>query len=437
MSRCRSWGRHPAIVQEADDCRWRADLPAILARGRQEHGDTLAFGNGRSYGDSCLSTSGHLLRTRPLGRFIGADWQQGVVRAEAGVTLEELLALAIPKGWFLPVTPGTSQVTLGGALANDVHGKNHHAKGSFGLHVKTFGLVRSDRGTLQCSNLENPELFAATIGGLGLTGLISWIELQLIPIVTSDMDVSTVRFGKLDEFFRLADELEPQHEFTVAWVDCLARGAHRGRGVFQAANFAAEGALEADRSRRLRMPVTPPVSLFNRLSLRPMNALYWQRAPARARQDRCGYAGFFYPLDAVDEWNRAYGPHGFQQYQAVVPAGNAEPAISALLAQISASGHGSFLAVLKRFGPHRSPGWLSFPMEGTTLALDFPRKETTERDLFARLDAIVREAKGRLYPAKDSHMRAADFQRAYPNWERMEMHRDPALKSLFWHRVTS
>ena len=432
-----SWGRYPSYPQTAKPCHWRAEIRQALADMAALHGTLLPFGNGRSYGDSCLAASDQVLHLRPLDRFIAANWETGLIRAEAGVTLDELLALAIPKGWFLPVTPGTQFITLGGALANDVHGKNHHIKGTFGCHVPRFGLVRSDRGALECSPGENPEFYAATIGGLGLTGVIDWVELQLAPIKSSLIDATHVRFGSLEEFFALSAELDARYEFTVSWIDCLARGKSIGRGIYMAGNHAEEGPLAFESKAKLNVPLTPPFSAINRLSLQLFNSAYYRVHHAGRHDSRIGYEPFFYPLDRILNWNRVYGPQGFQQYQCAIPDASSAAAIRELLDAIATAHSGSFLAVLKRFGNVASPGLLSFPMPGTTLALDFPQQGETTARLFARLDAIVREAGGRLYPAKDAHMSGEDFRAFYPEWGRLEALRDPVLSSRFWERVNT
>ncbi|MDD5389268.1 MAG: FAD-binding oxidoreductase [Gallionellaceae bacterium] len=432
-----SWGRYPPHPQTAIPCHWRADIRQALADRVSRHGTLLPFGNGRSYGDSCLAASDQVLYMRPLDRFIAANWETGLIRAEAGVTLDEVLAVAIPKGWFLPVTPGTRFITLGGALANDVHGKNHHIKGTFGRHVPRFGLVRSDRDPLVCSTTENPEFYAATIGGLGLTGIIDWVELQLAPIRSSLIDATNVRFGSLDEFFAISAELDPSHEFTVSWIDCLARGKSAGRGIYMAGNHAEEGPLAYEDNAKLNVPFTPPFSAINQLSLRLFNNTYYRAHRAGRHNSRIGYEPFFYPLDRILNWNRIYGPRGFQQYQCAIPDANAAAATKALLDAIAAAHSGSFLAVLKRFGDVASPGLLSFPLPGATLALDFPQRGKITANLFARLDAIVREAGGRQYPAKDAHMSGADFRGAYPAFEQMITLSDPVISSRFWRRVTT
>lgn len=431
-----SWGGYPYFPQRVTRFGWRDELEAALVALGAEHATALPYGNGRSYGDSCLAASDRLLQTRGLNRLIAADWQAGVIRAEAGVTLEEIIGAALPRGWFLPVTPGTKFVTLGGAIANDVHGKNHHVRGTFGRHVTRFALLRSDCGLVECTPHDNAELFAATVGGLGLTGVIAWVELQLMPIRSSAIDTINIRFENLDEFFALSDQYDPAHEYSVAWVDCLASGSALGRGHFTVGDHAAAGDLVVSERRKLAMPMTPPLSLVNAVSLRVFNHFYYHRQRERERRFHSDYDSFFYPLDAIAHWNRLYGPHGFQQYQCVIPHAAARTAMPELLRAIATHNAGSFLAVLKRCGDVSSPGLLSFPMRGVSLALDFPQREQRNRRLFARLDAIVHECGGRLYPAKDAHMRGADFRRAYPAWEKIEALRDPLLLSRFWQRVT-
>ncbi|MDH0744755.1 FAD-binding oxidoreductase [Pseudomonas sp. GD03842] len=432
-----SWGRFPRTPQRGHGCIWLDELPGHLDKVIEAHRSSLPYGNGRSYGDSCLATSNQVLHMRSLDRLIDADWDDGVLTVEAGVTLAEVLTVSIPRGWFLPVTPGTQFATVGGAIANDVHGKNHHVRGTFGRHVRSFGLLRPGQPGITCSPDANASLFSASIGGLGLTGIIHWAQLQLMPIRASQIDTTTVRFANLAEFFALSDELDEKHEYSVAWVDCLAKGADTGRGVFIVGDHAPYGSLDVGRRTKLSVPLTPPVSLINSLSLGVFNTLYWRLHPSQRRLGRSDYEPFFYPLDRVLHWNRIYGRRGFQQYQCVIPTANAEAAMAELLRAIAHAGQGSFLAVLKRCGDVRSPGLLSFPMPGTSLALDFPHSEQLENVLFPRLDAIVRAAGGRLYPAKDAHMSGADFRQAYPAWERLEALRDPSLMSRFWSRVLS
>ncbi len=393
----------------------------------------LPFGNGRSYGDSCLNVGGALLQMRSLDRFISFDRATGVLACEAGVLLAEILDLVVPAGWFLPAVPGTCYVTVGGAIANDVHGKNHHQVGTFGCHVRRLELLRSNGDRLLCSPGDNPQMFAATVGGLGLTGVVTWAELQLRRIPGPRLDVETIRFANLDEFFKLSEESERTAEYTVSWIDCLGRGKHLGRGLFQRANHAAGPPASV---RQLSVPFPLPVSAINALSLRVFNTLYYRKQWSRLKRTSEYYRSFFFPLDSILHWNRLYGPKGFYQYQCVIPAPAAREAIAALLDTIARSGQGSFLAVLKQFGTVTSPGMLSFPRPGVTLALDFPNKGARLERLFEKLDRIVSGAGGALYPAKDGRMPAELFRGGYPRLQEFSQYIDPACSSSFWRRVT-
>lgn len=431
-----SWGRYPDCPQMAHRPAWPDELAGMLEKAGASKGSSLPYGNGRSYGDSCLADSGHVLAMTGLNRIVAVDWERGVLRAESGILLADILACALPRGWFLPVVPGTRFVTLGGAIANDVHGKNHHRRGTFGCHVTALGLLRNGEEVV-CSPEREPELFAATVGGLGLSGVILWAELRLMPVGSDRIEVLTQRFGSLSEFFALSAEYDERHEYAVAWVDCVARRGGVGRGVAFWGDHAAAGRVRAGGAARgasWEMPWTPPVSLVNRWSVAAFNLAYWHRHPAGRERSETGVEPFFFPLDGIGSWNRIYGRKGFQQFQCVVPEASAEMAVGAVLEEVGRSRAGSFLAVLKRCGGVRSPGWLSFPMQGTSLALDFARNPELE-GLLGRLDRIVHEAGGRLYPAKDAHMSGADFRAAYPGWEKLEALRDPGLMSRFWRRV--
>ena len=397
----------------------------------------LPRGCGRSYGDSCLVPDGGcLVDMRSLDRFIQFDEDSGILRCEAGVTLDTILKFMVPCGWFVPVTPGTRFVTVGGAIANDVHGKNHHRQGSFGNHVLQFELLRSDGSRTICSPTENADWFEATIGGLGLTGAITWVDLRLRRIDGPLMDVETLRFDNAGEFFRLSNESDAGFEYTVAWIDCLARGRQLGRGIFMRGNHTGGAAAETTGMprTRLRVPVMPPVSLVNGISLRAFNSLYYHWP--RAQHSTSHFVPFFYPLDRIGDWNRIYGRKGFLQYQCVVPLSGGQEVLNSILGEISRSGTGSFLAVLKVFGRMASKGWLSFPREGITLALDFPFGGHKTLALLDRLDSLVRAVGGAVYPAKDARMSPAVFQRFFPAWERLEAYRDPSIMSAFWSRVT-
>jgi len=426
-----SWGRVFSAQQELFVFRDRTlSLPEAA-------GSLLPYGVGRSYGDSCLNDGNALVCARGLDRFVAFDSATGVLRCEAGVLLSEIIEFALPRGFFLPVTPGTKFVTLGGAIANDVHGKNHHRDGTIGHHVPRFELLRSDGARLACSETENAALYRATIGGLGLTGLVTWAEIRLRPVAGGWIRQRAVRFKSLQEFFSLCERLEREHQFVVAWLDCAARGPGATRGVL----FAGDHDDCADRVRdpvARRFPIEPPFSLVNGLTLRIFNEIYY-RIPrgGDAKTSRVSYDPFFYPLDGVRAWNLAYGPRGFFQYQCVVPEGKSGcEALAVILSLIADSGQGSFLGVLKRFGNISPAGLMSFPIPGYTLALDFPNRGRGTLALFEELDALVIASGGRGYPAKDARMSAASFRAFYPQWEEFATHVDPRFSSSFWRRVT-
>lgn len=427
-----SWGRYPNASQRLISLESRhAPLPQV-------DGTVLPRGNGRSYGDSCLNDQGTLLVTRTLDRYIQFDPATGLLECEAGVLLSEILDLAVPQGWFLPVTPGTKFVTVGGAIANDVHGKNHHKAGTFGRHVLEFELLRSDGSRRTCSPEQYSEWFAATIGGLGLTGLVTRAKIQLRRVAGPWMSCEVRRFDDLPGFFRMSQDSDRDYEYTVAWIDCASQGKSFGRGIFTRANHAPANPDSRPRapSRRLRVPLTPPVSLINPLSLRAFNALYYHRRRISISHVTMHYEPHFYPLDSIGDWNRIYGPHGFMQYQCVVPPNASLDCMEMLLRTIASSGEGSFLAVLKQFGNIASPGMLSFPRSGATLALDFSNRGPRTLALLNRLDDIVASAGGAVYPAKDARMPARHFKQYFPAWETFSHYIDPKFSSSFWRRVT-
>jgi FAD/FMN-containing dehydrogenase len=399
----------------------------------------LPFGNGRSYGDVCLNGGGTLLLTRGLDRFIGFDSASGVFECEAGVLLSDIIKLTLPHGWFPAVTPGTALVTVGGAIANDVHGKNHHRVGSFGHHVIEFELQRSTGETLRCSPDCNRDWFCATIGGLGLTGLIRKARLQLRRVPGPWIAGDSQRFASLEAFFELAEISDAEYEYTVAWLDCANTGSKLGRGVFMRGNHVQHSA-EAPRSPATRtLRFAPPVSPINAFSVRLFNELYYRRPAAQVSAARWHYQPFLFPLDSVLEWNRMYGWHGFYQYQCVLPGAVADTAgaLQEMLRRIAASGLGSFLAVLKKFGDLPSLGLLSFPRPGATLALDFPNRGAATLRLLETLDSITRAAGGAVYPAKDARMSALSFQQYFPRWQQLLPFMDPKFSSSFWRRVST
>lgn len=446
-----SWGRLQALPHRVRTLTERTQVAELL--GRAAHAEPaaataspgaagIAHGMGRSYGDVCLNGArgpGLLWHTIGLDRLIAFDPNRGVLTCEAGVLLRDIQRLMLPRGWLLAVTPGTQWITVGGAIANDVHGKNHHAFGTFGDHVLALELARTDGALYRCSPGDHAALFRATLGGLGLTGVIVTATLQLRRVAGPWLEVESEPFGVLDEFFALAAAAaDPAAgwEHTVAWIDCLDR---TGRGVFQRARPSADpgpaAASAAVAGAPRALPFTPPISLVNRASLRAFNALYYGRARLGARRSRQHHEAFSYPLDQIRDWNRIYGPRGFYQYQCVVPAAVASPATHAMLEAIAASGLGSFLAVLKTFGDRPCPGLLGFPMAGATLALDFPNTGAATLRLFDTLDAIVAEAGGRLYAAKDARMPRALFAAGQPNLAAFHAWRDPGMASDLSRRL--
>jgi len=392
----------------------------------------LCRGLGRSYGDVALNGGGYLLDAARVDHFLSADWETGVVCAEAGLSLDTLLRVCVPRGWFLPVTPGTKFVTLGGAVANDVHGKNQERAGTIGCHVRRIGLARSTGEMLELS--PDVPLFAATIGGLGLTGVIVWVELKLLPIRSALMDVETLAMAGLDDFFRLSAE-SADWPYTVSWVDSLARGPALGRGFFIRGRHAEAGPLARHGAPRLTVPHAAR-HLLNRGTIALFNFLYRKRPWATGRT-MMHYDRFFYPLDSLSHWNRLYGRRGFFQHQSVVPMKNAPETVRRLLELSAEGGEPSFLAVLKVLGDRPSPGLLSFPKSGVTLALDLANRGEGTRRLLDRMADVVVAAGGRLYPAKDATMSAEAFRAGYPQWRQLEEQRDPAIISDFWRRVAA
>ena len=420
-----SWGRlgtsDHRMQALADRTRIKADIKG------QHQG--LAFGMGRSYGDVCLNPGGTLWDLRSLDRFIAFDEQTGRLRCESGTLLREIQRFGVQRGWMLPVVPGTQYVTVGGAIANDIHGKNHHRYGCFGDHVTQLTLARTSGEVLNC--LPGDTMFAATVGGLGLTGVIVEAELQLRRVPSPWLEVETLPYEDLEEFFALADASEADWEHTVSWIDCLHPS---GRGIFMRANSVAGDQPEPPPRADLRFPFVPPISMVNRLSLRPFNAMYFHLKKTQTRSLQ-HYVQFFHPLDRIQDWNRLYGPHGFYQYQCVLPREVGAAGVQAMLKTIASAGLGSFLAVLKTFGQRDAIGMLSFARPGVTLALDFPNTGTPTLALFERLDAIVMEAGGRLYPAKDARMPRAMFEAGYPRLKEFLPLRDAGISSAMSRRL--
>jgi decaprenylphospho-beta-D-ribofuranose 2-oxidase len=407
------WGRY-----QVRDCTvWQPITAIALHETLGVLPTSIARGNGRSYGDASLNPDA-TIDMRRLDRLIAFDETAGTMECEAGVLLTDLVGAFVPRGWFPPVTPGTRMVTIGGMIASDVHGKNHHVAGSFCDHVDWFDLDLGDGRVLRCSRTENPDLFAATCGGMGLTGIVVRAAFRMLRIESAFMRQRTIRVGDLDQAL---SELEQSHSstYSVAWIDCMATGRHLGRSAILLGEHAKVDELEESRraaplARRVRKPKAIPVDFpdfaLSGFNVKMFNHLYY--AMQRPGDKVVDIDPYFYPLDALSEWNRIYGRRGFVQYQSVLPLAESETGMRRLLEAISAAGAGSFLAVLKRMGS-QSFGMLSFPMEGYTLALDFPA--TPENlNLLGRLDAITADHGGRVYLTKDARVSADMFTRGYP-----------------------
>jgi FAD/FMN-containing dehydrogenase len=429
-----SWGRYPTFHADLAPLFWTSDFPPKLLPATE----MLPVGAGRSYGDVCLLDGGTLFPTRGLDKFLHFDRVTGVLRCEAGVTLAEILDFAVVRGFFLPVTPGTKYVTVGGAIANDIHGKNHHVAGTFGRHVLSLELIRSDGSCFVCSPSLNADWFAATVGGLGLTGLIARAEIRLRPIVSRKIQYQSTKFVGIDEFVALS-QAGAGTEYTVAWIDCVATGKNLARGIFvQGEHSTVPETAAASRAPRLTIPIDLPDFALNRISVGLFNTAYYHKQFSKQKSGLIDYEPFFYPLDSVLRWNKIYGKSGLLQFQCVIPWENGlQEGILRILKAITASGLASFLAVIKVFGDMPSPGMLSFPKPGITLALDFPIRREVSFDLLDRLGKITLEHGGRMYPAKDARMTAAEFQAFYPQWRDFAPYIDPRFSSAFWKRVTT
>jgi FAD/FMN-containing dehydrogenase len=427
-----SWGRYPKASHSfVHKPAWNDQVPEILSNAAI--GSLLPHGLGRSYGDSCLNEGRELIDCRRLNRILGFDQATGIVRCESGVSLSDIINVFLPKGWFLPVTPGTRFVTVGGAIANDVHGKNHHCAGTFGAHVHQIALHRSSNGLVLCNADRNSEMLKATIGGLGLTGVIAWADIQLRPVAGPWMDAELVPFQSLDSFLELSRESDGRYEYTVAWLDCFA--GKDARGIFFRGNHAAERGRPFHCRRGLTLPFALPEWMLNRHTVKAFNAAYYKMHSSKKGMAVVPYDSFFYPLDSIGKWNLLYGRSGFLQYQCVIPVNNVE-AIKELLDRIAASGMGSFLGVLKQFGSVPTAGMLSFPRPGITIALDFAMRGEPTLRLMQSLDEVVQQSGGAIYPAKDARMSAAMFDASFPKWRSFAPYIDPKMSSSLWRRVT-
>lgn len=421
------WGRFP-VLEHARVARPEGLRDVFGALAAREGEPIIAHGLGRSYGDAALLSEGRVILSRRLDRMLAFDAETGWLRCESGVSLQEVIETFLPRGFFPPVVPGTQFVTVGGAVGCNIHGKSHGEYGCFGDHVRRIELLTGRGDVVLCDRETEPELFWATIGGMGLTGFILSVEMQLIEVANRAIAMESIRVENLDEFFEVSGEATDL-PLSMAWVDCVKTGAAMGRGIYMRGRHADPGVSveqgAADRLVELIGQVVDGRGLesdvwVNSTTMRLFNEAYFRKEPAGRRSAAVDYLPFFFPLDAVPNWNYLYGKRGFLQYQLVVPS---EEVVRTCLDEISGSGLASFLAVIKKFGD-RDHGGLSFPMGGTTLALDFANVGDDLFRLFDRLDAIVLEDGGRVYLGKDARLPKETFRQMYPAWEEWKRVRD-------------
>lgn len=425
------WGRYPA-----QECvTWRPEKQSGLVLDAP----MISRGLGRSYGDAALNDNGNVVLTERVNRFLEFDAGIGSLRAEAGVSVSDLIDVCLPQGWFPQVVPGTKFVSLGGCLAADVHGKNHHIVGSFSEFVETFNLIVADGSKLNCRRDENADVFWATAGGMGLTGVVSDMTLKMKKVETAYVMSQHVKAVDLESVFKILAQEGADNEYSVAWIDCLARGSKLGRSVVMQGRHARVDDLSSAQKktplqvvsrRRRSFPVNLPSWALNSFSISIFNAYYYSRQGRKTQPFLSDIDSYFFPLDAIDNWNRLYGRKGFLQYQCVLPTAQAYDAIKKLLQRLAKSRRASFLAVLKRLGP-ASPGPMSFPLEGYTLALDLPLRGKEIFTLLDELDEIVAAAGGRVYLAKDARLGAKAFANMYPRlkeWQKIQSQLDPNNK---------
>lgn len=425
--RISGWGRYPS----AECSLYRPERYAGLV---PREVPCIARGRGRSYGDASLNDQGGVLLTERVDRLLELDTERGLLRAEAGASIGEVLEVIVPRGWFLPVVPGTRHASLGGCVAADVHGKNQHHAGSFGDFVRELELTLADGSRVPCSLHENEPLFRATVGGMGLTGIISEITIELLPIETAWLRAEYAPTGDLGDLIELFAQDSWDDEYTVAWVDGLAPAGRR-RGIASRAHHARREELDtgteafpALRGRAHRVPIDIPAWALNRLAVRAFNGFYHRRHAARTGRQTVHYLEHFFPLDGIGDWNRVYGRRGFLQHQCVLPPETASAGLGQVMDLLRERRIPVYLAVLKRFG-REGLGYLSFAMPGCTLALDVPRRGRGETEVLGELNWLVAQHGGRVYLAKDACLDADDFRAMYPRydqWLAVKRDADPA-----------
>lgn len=416
----------------------KSSATALSSFFSKDNKKKLVCGSMLSYGDSCLNTNEAIYNNTFNDNILEFDHVNKEILVETGISFDDLLKFLVPKGYFLPVTPGTKYITVGGAIANDIHGKNHHQDGNFGNWIISFTLVRTTGEKLECSPHQNSDLFHATIGGLGLTGFITQCRFKVIKIQSSNILCETIKFNKISDFFKINTESK-DYKYTVAWIDCLSADTKKGKlkGLYMRGNHSSQGALkEHPSSGKKAIPFNFPSWSLNSLSIKVFNFLYYNKQLAKRKTTSVHYDPFFYPLDAIKSWNRIYGKNGLYQFQCVIPLISSQECFEEIINKIKHYGQGSFLSVLKTFGTIPSQGLLSFPEEGLTFALDFPNRGSKTVELLNELYAIVFKYEGKIYPAKDQLVTKEAFQKMYPKHTEFVKLRDPGIDSDWWHRVS-
>ncbi len=408
------WGMYPKIESTV----LRFETEQALTNLIEEYSGLVPRGNGRSYGDSALSPV--TVDVKPKNYFLSFDESSGLLHVQAGALLSDILEIFVPKGWFLKITPGTKLITVGGAIASDVHGKNHHIEGCFSESVREFRIVTANGTIINCNRESTPDLWKATCGGMGLTGVILDAKIYLKKIKSKYIDQTTIKTKNLRETFDAFEEFKDK-PYSVAWIDCLARGNATGKSLLMVGDFSDVSSLGYRLKPQKTIPFNFPSFTLNKLSVKAFNKLYYGKVRKKVTKQRIDIDAFFYPLDAIGHWNRIYGKNGFTQYQFILPKAHSYEGLKEILATIADSGKGSFLAVLKLYGKPNN-NWLSFPLEGYSLALDF-KIEKGLFELLDKLDEIVNKYHGRIYLTKDVRVSRETFEKGYPQIEKFRQFR--------------
>ena len=408
MGNTQSWGNYPKVTATAVTISETGKLKSLL----KEVDDVITYGNGRSYGDSALNDT--VVCIKPKNYFLSFDEHNGLLHIQAGALLSEILEFSVPRGWFLKVSPGTKLITVGGAIASDIHGKNHHVEGCFSECVSMLNILLPNGEIVSCSKTENVDIFRATCGGMGLTGVILDAKIYLKKIKSRYIEQKTIKTKNLKETFEAFEKYKDQ-PYSVAWIDCLAKNEKMGRSLLMVGDFANDGRLDFKPKKKINIPFYFPSFVLNTLSVKIFNTFYYGKVRRGITEQLVDFETFFYPLDSINNWNRIYGKNGFTQYQFILPKQNSFEGLEEILNAIARSGKGSFLSVLKLYGKENE-NFLSFPIEGYSLALDF-KIEKGLFELLDKLDEIVINKGGRIYLAKDARVSKENFEQGYPQIE--------------------